>query len=268
MPFAMRVFLVSLLFAVSLCAGVCAQTTKRLSREAIDSLINPKLVCEKERMLFFDSTQHNMGVIYESDAPRKISFYYVNRGDKAVRITKVTTNCGCTASAFSEKDIMPGDTGAVVVEYNPRRRSGTVDTNALVYTNLSGTKPVVKLTVLGNVIDKDEWGHLPHHMGCLRLKRRVVPFEKPERGQLSEQRIPCVNVGTRAVTLSSRLLPSYITLVTEPQEIEPGDEADIVITVNGKELPAKVPDSFNIVVEGVEGRISDRTIKVVFENKK
>ena len=247
------------------CTGGYAQVAKRLSREAIDSLKNPVLAAEDERTLFFVSQQIDMGVIYESDAPIEVAFKFVNSGSKKERITKVTTNCGCTGAVYCDKEIMPGDSSEVVVTFNPRRRAGTVDTNAFVYTASSGTTPVARLTLLGNVVDKDEWSHLPCTMGCLKLKRKSVTFEPVEPGSVPQQRIPCANIGTRSVTLSSRLLPPYVRLFTEPSEIAPGEEADIVISVVGDELPAVMPHSFNIVVEGVEGRVSDRTIKVIIE---
>jgi hypothetical protein len=48
-------------------------------------------------------------------------------------------------------------------------------------------------------------------------------------------------------------------------EIAPGEEGDIVITVNGDMLPSNAPRSFSVVVDGVKGRISDRTINVKLE---
>ena len=73
------------------------------------------------------------------------------------------------------------------------------------------------------------------------------------------------NVGTAPLRLSSVLLPSFAAFSTEPLEIAPGEEGDIIITINGDMLPPNAPHSFNVVVDGVRGRISDRIIKVKLE---
>lgn len=259
----LSVLLLSLLFLV--CGGLRAQETKRLSRQAIDSLMNIKPIRGGERILSFSSTCHDFGVIYESDKPKEITFGFVNKSSEPLTITKVTTNCGCTASSFTKGDIQPGDSGIVKVIYNPHRRSGTVDTNAFVYTSLTGDRPVAKLTLLGNVIDNNEWAHLPLSMGCMRVKRKAVQFEQVKNGTAPEQRIPCANVGEKPVRLTAVMLPGFVELFTEPAEIAPGEEGDIVIRIIGDKLPSSVPGKFNIVVDGIGGRVSERTIKVTIE---
>ena len=72
-------------------------------------------------------------------------------------------------------------------------------------------------------------------------------------------------MGTRPLCLSSELLPAFASFATEPREIAPGEEGDIVITINGDMLQSKAPRSFSVVIDGVEGRISDRTLKVKLE---
>jgi hypothetical protein len=128
--------------------------------------------------------------------------------------------------------------------------------------------PVAKLTLLGNVVDTNEWRHLPVAVGSLRLKRRDVAFEPVKSGTTPQMRIPCANVGTTPLRLFSRLLPEFMTFATEPAELAPGEEGDIVITVDGNKLPKNGNDKYSILIEGVEGRVSDRTIEIKIENNK
>lgn len=261
----MRIFLVSAAFLLSL--PVNGQV-KRLSREAIDSIRNRKVLDTGSAVLKFESTTHDMGTMYESDSLRKAVFSFVNCSGEIVVITDITTNCGCTVSSCDKHELQPGESGQVTVAFNPKGRSGTVDTNAFVYTSLSSTMPVARLTLLGNVIDKDEWRHLPYSMGNLRLKRKSVAFEPVRPGTKPQMRIPCANVGTTPVRLFSRLLPDYVRFSTEPLEIAPGEEGDIVITVDGSLLHKNSNGRCRIVVEGVGGRISDHTIEVEFDKIK
>ena len=260
-----RILYVISLFLLAGSAVSSAQENIFMSRQALDSLMSPRLMKGADKVLRFEVLQQDFGVIYENGSPIRMEYAFVNTSGRPVTITRITTNCGCTVAEVSDSLISPGEKGVISILFNPRRRSGTVDTNSFIYTSLSDREPVAKLTLLGNVIDNDEWNHLPCAMGKLKLKRKEVLFEPVKAGSMPQQRIPCANVGTKPLQLSSELLPAFATFATEPQEIAPGEEGDIVITINGDMLPPNAPRSFSVVVEGVEGRISDRTIKVKIE---
>ena len=242
-----------------------AQEKRIISREALDSLMSPQVMPNGNEVLRFEALTQDFGVIYETDSPLAVEYHFVNVSSKPVSITRITTNCGCTATEIGDSLLSPGEKGTIRIKFNPRRRSGTVDTNTFVYTSLSSKAPVAKLTLLGNVIDNDEWNHLPCRMGALKLKRKEVVFEPVKAGTSQQQRISCANVGTVPLILSSKLLPSFVSFGTEPVEIAPGEEGDIVITIDGDMLPPDAPRSFRVVVDGVNGRISDRTINVKLE---
>lgn len=246
---------------------VSAQENKRLSREAIDSIKNRRLFGDGRSVLYFETYTHDMGTMRESDTVRTVTFPFANVSKESVTITDITVNCGCTSSSCDKSIVAPGEKGVVTVKFNPRRRSGTVDTNAFVYTSLSGNLPVAKLTLLGNVIDMDEWRHLPCVMGTLRLKSKEVVFEQVKRGTRPQMRIMCANVGERPLRLTSELLPQCMTLITEPAELAPGEEGDIVITIDGCMLPDNA-GSLSILVDGVEGSVADRMINVRIKNIK
>ena len=242
-----------------------AQEKRFVSRQALDSLMSPQVMPNGDDVLRFEALMQDFGVIYEDGSPLAVEYRFVNVSSKPVSITRITTNCGCTVAEIGDSLVFPGEKGVIRLKFNPRRRSGTVDTNTFIYTSLSNKEPVAKLTLWGNVIDNDEWNHLPCRMGALKLKRKEIVFEPVKAGTTPQQRIPCANVGTVPLTLSSALLPAFASFRTEPQEIAPGEEGDIVITINGDMLPSNAPRSFSVVIEGIEGRISDRILNVKLE---
>ena len=255
--------LLLLLFAGNMLS--VAQDSRLMSRAELDSLMSPQIMQGGDNVLRFENLLQDFGVIYETDSPLAVEYHFVNVSGMPVSITRITSNCGCTATEIGDSLLSPGEKGVIRIKFNPRRRSGTVDTNTFVYTSLSSKTPVAKLTLLGNVIDNDEWNHLPCRMGMLKLKRKEVVFEPVKAGTAPQQRIPCANVGTVPLRLSSELLPSFVSFGTEPKEISPGEEGDIVITIDGDMLPPNAPHSFSVVVDGVKGGISDRTINVKLE---
>ena len=255
--------LLALLFAGNIVS--LAQDKRFVSREALDSLMSPQVLPNGAAVLRFEALQKDFGVIYETDSPLAVDYHFVNVSGKPVAITRIATNCGCTVAEVGDSLLSPGEKGIIRIKFNPRRRSGTVDTNSFVYTSLSSKEPVARLTLLGNVIDNDEWNHLPCRMGALKLKRKDVAFEPVKAGTKPQQRIPCANVGTVPLSLSSVVLPAFVSFNTEPSEIAPGEEGDIIITIDGDMLPPDVPRCFKVVVDGLKGRISDRTLNVKLE---
>ena len=253
---------------------------KRLSREAIDSIRKMSAVLNGDSILEFSVKTVDFGTVYENDSVILVSYPFRNSSEEKVVLQSVSANCGCIYSSCKKYEYEPGEEGLLNVNFNPKDRSGTVDKNIFVYamtakdfhSDINGEKKrpllVAKLTLLGNVVDRNEWRHLPVVMGDLRLKRKTVVFEPVKPGTSPQMRISCANVGTSDMRLHSRLLPDFMTFATEPSVMAPGEEGDIVITIDGSKLPKIINNKYSILVEGVEGRISDRMIEIKIENNK
>ena len=101
-------------------------------------------------------------------------------------------------------------------------------------------------------------------MGALRLKQSRVSISEVKPGTQPSARILCGNSGNKALRISSLLLPPYARLSTEPEVLQPGDEADLVITILADKIPSTMPKTFSfpVVLEGLDARPSDRTIQV------
>ena len=99
-------------------------------------------------------------------------------------------------------------------------------------------------------------------MGKLRLKQNKVTFRITTGGSEKQtERILCGNSGTTALKLSVMNLPQYATFKTEPEIINPGQEADIVISIDASKMAGRT-QSFKapLILDGVTGRPSDRTL--------
>ena len=89
-------------------------------------------------------------------------------------------------------------------------------------------------------------------------------------GTQPSARILCGNSGEKPLRITSLLLPPYARLTTEPEVLEAGDEADLVITIVADKIPEMMPQTFTfpIVLEGLDARPSDRTIQVTVSRLK
>lgn len=83
-------------------------------------------------------------------------------------------------------------------------------------------------------------------------------------GKRPSERILCGNSGDKPLRLSALIIPKFATFRTEPEVIQPGSEADIVVTIDASLIPAGKEKTFTfpIIIEGVDARPSDRTLNI------
>ncbi len=264
-----------LLAGVGCADGAKAQESHARSQEEVERIVNPPLMKPGEQPLRFEHTMQNIGTLTEDDAPQTYFFGCTNTGKAIVSIARISTTCGCAAAELRREgsaqpvtlphNVLPGETCTVVLTYHPKNHPGTVDANAFIYLSSSVKTPAARLTLTGNVLPSaDEWARYPYAMGTLRLKQNQLHFRELTAGMQPSERILCGNSGNRPLRLSALLLPEFATFRTEPEVIAPGNEADIVLTIDASAIPAEKGTEFTfpVILEGVGGRPSDRTLTV------
>lgn len=222
------------------------------------------------QQLKFDCQLIDAGTMTEDDAPRTYTFVARNVSGSVQEISRIQTTCGCTKCSVSKMKLQPGDSCKIQLTFTPNGYPGTIDTRAFVYLKDAGTEPVAKIGLRGMVLPSaDIWYRFRYKMGDLRLKQSKVTFSELKAGKKPEARILCGNSGKKPLRISSLVIPQYADVRTEPAVIQPGEEADLVITlVVDKIPPAMKPDfTFPIILEGVDAKPSDRTITVVVNRK-
>lgn len=249
-----------------LCAVITAGAqipVRNLTRAQIDSLVHPTLHTEDNRALRAVKDTFDLGSMAEDDQPASRTFCLRNVSHVPQQIIRVRTSCGCTVAAFDSTVIAPGKETEITLTYNPKNRPGTIDVDAYVYVASNDRQPVARLSLYGDVVDGDVWSHLPYSMGHLRVKRTMVYFTELPKGGRPSMRILCANSGDKPLRLSSRLLPSYATFHTEPTVIAPGEEADLVVTIDVDKLPKRDDVlKFGILIDGLNARPSDRSLQI------
>ena len=263
-----NILTLALLLALSIDAQVAVRDMRGLTREQIDSIVRPTVSPQGAERLLCEQDSHDLGTLSEDDKPVSHTFTLRNVSTESIRIQRVRTTCGCTAATFDSTTIAPGSTTKVKLTYNPKDRPGTIDVNAYVYLADGSKQPAARLSLYGEVLDRDVWSHLPHTMGTLRLKRKEITIsEFPTQGRPSV-RILCANSGNKPLHLKASMLPSYATFRTEPEVIAPGTEADLIITIDAAKLPQHSDTlRFPVLIEGIAGRPSERTIYIIIEKQ-
>ncbi|MHC4227556.1 MAG: DUF1573 domain-containing protein [Planctomycetota bacterium] len=108
-------------------------------------------VRQPEPKIKFDKLVHNFG---EVAGQKKFAaeFKITNAGDGLLKITEVKRCCG-TVAKLDKKELTPGETGVLKVEYTSARDAGTMRRQIHVSSN-DKTNPKVALTIRSRIVPK------------------------------------------------------------------------------------------------------------------
>lgn len=85
-------------------------------------------------LIVFNEETHNFGKVKEG--PRlEFIFKFTNKGKGTLKISGVTSRCGCIAAEPDKKDYQPGESGEIKVLFNTQGRSGNQEKEIKVTTN-------------------------------------------------------------------------------------------------------------------------------------
>lgn len=177
---------------------------------------------------------HNFGTISEEDGPTSHVFIVKNTGTVALVITRVTASCGCTQPEWSKAPIPPGGTGEVKVTFNPQGRPGPFHKTVSIYSN--GKKGSHTLAIRGTVTPKMPKPVLvfPYSIGDLKLTTKNILFNTVRPNETLGERIHIKNEAQSSISLQLGKTPGYVTVEARPTTLQPGQEGEITILMDGR----------------------------------
>jgi len=104
----------------------------------------------KAPKIVFNKTVHDFGELTQN-APAVCEFKFYNKGKSPLIVSNVHASCGCTVPSWSNKPIMPGDSGVIQVNYSTAA-TGAIDKLVDVFSN--ATQMALSLKLKGKVIKK------------------------------------------------------------------------------------------------------------------
>ena len=117
--------------------------------KAENSTENKTTPSEPKETIVFDKTEHDFEMISESGGEVEFDFYFINKGDASLVITKVQASCGCTATDYTKEPVLPEKKGFIKVKYNPRGRANGFSQMVTVFSN--GTPSRISLKIKGEI---------------------------------------------------------------------------------------------------------------------
>ena len=242
---------------------------QKYARKEFDKVLNPSLLAGADSILRFDNTVISAGTMSEDDEPGSFCFKCRNTGTRSVVVTKIATTCGCTEAKINMPVIEPGGEAEVTLVFNPFGHPGKAYLRAFVYSDLSEKLPIAVLTVNGEVTPSAKlWKDYRFTMGDLKLRSATFNLGKVRIGSKRKERVACANSGSKPlkVTAMDGFLPSFMSLRTEPEVLEPSEEGYLIL-----ELKENVPDgiigkkTYKVLLDGLRTRPSERMIDVNLE---
>lgn len=255
--------------AAALLQGAAPAAAQAIPKEeSLEAVLNPAMAPEAGNHFRTEPAERSLGVISEDTTAVELAFTCRNTGTTPIDVSRLATTCGCTRARISKTRLAAGDTATVTVTFHPAAQAGRVFQRVFIYTGLSDGLPTGALTVTGEVTPSaDAWKDYRHAMGALRLRRKSVTFSDTDTRSLRTETIPCVNSGSRTlkVRAAAGFLPPWLRLGCQPAELEPGQEGQLVITLDGSRLPqgkGPAPRRLPILLDGIQAAPSARTLTV------
>lgn len=121
-----------------------------------------------EKVYFLDG-------IRSDDGTQKISFVGINNGSKEYVIDTVFTECNCIHPQIDTKNVLPGDSVKVTLDFNPLNKVGTNDIKIGVVSN----KDTIELFVRGNImpsLSKDVLLNFSNGDSCVKYETSGLDF--------------------------------------------------------------------------------------------
>ncbi|MGQ1891963.1 DUF1573 domain-containing protein [Thermophagus sp. OGC60D27] len=96
----------------------------------------------------FGTVERNLGTLKRGEEAGA-RFGFKNVGEAPLVITKVQTGCGCTVAKYTQKPVMPGDSGFVEVIFDSTGKYGAQFQQVSVY--FKGLKSPILLSLVAQV---------------------------------------------------------------------------------------------------------------------
>ncbi len=97
----------------------------------------------------FATPVHDFGQIKGGEVV-KYTYVFTNAGQQLLEVTAVQASCGCTTAGDWSRQVEPGQTGSIPIQFNSGNFRGDV-TKAITVTCNDATQPTVVLQIKGNI---------------------------------------------------------------------------------------------------------------------
>ncbi|MBK6264638.1 DUF1573 domain-containing protein [Marivirga sp. S37H4] len=186
---------------------------------------------ENERKITFLEESYDFGTLQEQQGEVKHVFQFINIGKDSIQLSSVRASCGCTTPFWEKTALMPGDTGKIVVAYNPLNRPGKFDKTVTVTSNAEPGLKILKISGFVTPKTLTVEDNFPTEIGDIRFKSKFLNFSTITTKEPVTKTFVIYNQSEDTVTFFDRVVSGdFISAKVIPSAIPPKEQAEIQVT--------------------------------------
>lgn len=181
----------------------------------------------------FKSKVANFGKIKEQANQVHWDFVFTNTGQDPLRVDRVETTCGCTATEYTTLAIPKDSTGKIRVTYNTINRPGEFTKTISVY--FKGFNEPEVLTIKGVVIGSQRLyeRELVFPIGNLRFQSRVISLKTVRTKEPERRELEFFNAGKKDISIKNIISDTAVMKVTfDRTTVKPKEAGKIKLVYN------------------------------------
>jgi hypothetical protein len=199
------------------------------------SLYQPVFAQVSVKDIVFERKTVDLGVIYTESGINSTTFKFTNLGTKDFEIKDMEVACGCTTPKASKQKFTPGESGDIIVHFDPKGIVGTVDKWVKVRGNFSDEIDIeLRFTAEIKVFsDRDPNQHYPGEFGYLVMDKIKYVWGTRYTKSIFYDTLRLHNEGYNDIIINDLVdLPSYIVPQQLPITIKIGTEGKLVLKID------------------------------------
>ncbi len=239
-------------------ASMLALAPVALAQQGPEPASQPKPPAEEAPKLVVPERVHDFGVITD-DKKVRTEFVFRNEGKGTLVINNIRTTCGCTTPELEKKEYAPGESGQIVVYYDPHNRSGPQNGTVTIESN-DPDNPRLPLTIKANIVR------------MLEVSPAIVRFGQVPKG---ESRAVMVDVtgrmpGFAIQDVEVMRVEGIEVEILDPETLEdettgPAVRQTILLTLKNAPKIGPIQGALAIKVTDADGKITQKNISILGE---
>ncbi len=175
----------------------------------------------------FCTSQKDLGTIQANGDIFKVDYTFKNESTQPVAIARIASSCGCTIPSFDKRPIQAGQSGHILVSFNPTGINGFFKKQISVY--FSGSTQPVHLYLSGKVIPTPHLRPGYHYaIGDLQF-RNVRSSLKASTGQTTMRTFPLLNTSQQALKVTLSCSIKGISFEKNEFTLSPEERQELVV---------------------------------------
>jgi uncharacterized cupredoxin-like copper-binding protein len=187
------------------------------------------------------------------------NFTLVNNGGDILKITDVHASCGCTAAKPDKKELAPGESINIKVDFNSAGKMGKQEKWVYVKTNDPGN-PELKFKFTGTVLDTNgvkENVFLP----LLSFSESQHDFGKVKEGKVVDYTFKFKNSGKGVLEVNNVSTSCGCTVASISSKIlKPGEEGTLLVELDTKGREGRM--NRNITIQSNDPKEPNKTLLI------